>query len=312
MAIKVHRTASLEHRLRHPTSPLVVRAQEYHIDGHDSDGASSFHTVTHSEGSTDPAEETATHLEREHRVNRIQAEENLQLRNEIRRLREAAETMPSTNGNVASPQINLLRNATHENSELHDDNKNLQVRVKTLEKEVDLKARQIFELEDQLHGLSARLKEALRALEAKTKELDTYIVPSEDYHPVKSVSDTFHKMSIAELNAASLALGSAMSEVRNKAAYSTTTLSGSGGSYYGGPRRPISALYEPRPQSAMGIPKELHVKTGAGMPTPMATPLNSPIGSVGESLFEKKHAKWDDEEGKKRKGLFGSSKFWRK
>ncbi|KAF2221403.1 hypothetical protein BDZ85DRAFT_265316 [Elsinoe ampelina] len=142
-------------------------------------------------------------------------------------------------------------------------------------------------------------------------------------------------MNVAELNASSLALGSAMSEARNKATQSSASLSAPSGTYYSGPRRPISALYEPRPQSAMGFPKvsrshstrhqppvdvkkENNVRAGAGIYTPAPTPLNSPIGSLSdgytavESPFEKKQIKWDDEEGKKRKGLFSGSKFWKK
>ncbi|KAG8623253.1 hypothetical protein KVT40_008229 [Elsinoe batatas] len=318
MPAHIRRTESLEHRLRHPNTPLTVRAQEYHIEGHESDGGSSFHTVTHSEDSTDPADEIATLLEREHRVNRIQAEENTQLRSEIRRLRGLAESMPAVDTEAGSPRTNPLRNAALENSELHGDNTKLQGRIKAYEKDIELKTRQIYELEDQLQSISIRLKETERALEARTRELDSYITPSADFHPVKTVSDIFHKMNVAELNAASLALGSAMSEARNKATQSSASLSAPGGTYYSGPRRPISALYEPRPQSAMGFPKENNVRGGAGVYTPAPTPLNSPIGSLSdgytavESPFEKKHIKWDDDEGKKRKGLFSGSKFWKK
>lgn len=271
MPSQIHRTPSIEHRLRHPNSPLIVHAQEFHIEGQDSDGGSSFHTVSVSDESITPSEELATMLDREHRVNRIQAEDLARLRTEIRRLRTAAERMPPTDPKVTTPRFDRIQNAIRENTELHDENTKLQSRIEVLLGEISLKDRQIAELEKQLHDISTRLNDALRTIDAKNKELGTYILPSSAYDPVKTVTQTFSHMTVGELNQASLALGSAMSEARAKATMSTSTLE----NFYTASRRPITALYDSRPQSALNM----HTSTKVSVTKNFTCPVRYDIDS---------------------------------
>ncbi|TKX27547.1 hypothetical protein C1H76_0385 [Elsinoe australis] len=316
MPSQIHRTPSIEHRLRHPNSPLIVHAQEFHIEGQDSDGGSSFHTVSVSDESTTPSEELATMLDREHRVNRIQAEDLARLRTEIRRLRTAAERMPPTDPKVTTPRSDRIQNAIRENMELHEENTKLHSRIEVLLGEISLKDRQIAELEKQLHDISTRLNDALRTIDAKNKELDTYILPSSAYDPVKTVTQTFSHMTVGELNQASLALGSTMSEARAKATMSTSTLE----NFYSASRRPITALYDSRPQSALNMhtsTKESQAKTGAALLSPLGSTSEDYASSDSVAYPEgKKSVKFADEETgtKKRKGKFNvsASRFWMK
>ncbi|PNS13860.1 hypothetical protein CAC42_1351 [Sphaceloma murrayae] len=319
-----NRTPSLTHRLAHPTQPLTVHAQEFHLASpNPSPDSLSFHTVSVTSStttSTTPSEEMATLLDREHRVNRIQAAENTRLRSEVHRLRALTEANPATDAEDRAPS--------------RDETAVVRSQLAAATARTALGDRQIAELEGQLRDVSARLRTAVRALEDKEREVEreSYLVPSAERDRVKEVDRLMRGMSVGELNAASLALGAAMGEARARA-----TVSVDEGDLFPRKGRRMGTGFRggERPRSAMagalregqddrrGVEGRKDAgsygrEEAGGMGPKMqaeVSPLASPEGyrSGDSGVFQgQKAVKFAEEGEKKRKGKFSASRFWSK